>query len=408
MMADPQNLETDVLIVGAGPVGLLAANALVEKSIEIYICDKLNAPVEELRASTFHPPTLDLLEPLGLTSAVLENGLKSPEWQIRFHDTGDRVVFDLSVLKADTNHPYRVQCEQAHLAAAARAKLGREGIEVNYGCQVEDIVDKGAFVETTLMSGGVRFKIRSRYLIGADGAQSIVRGHVTTTFPGHTYPETTILATTDFPFENHLEGLSNINYVWWEKGTFSLLKLPDLWRCSLYPDSEETLEEALEEAAIRRKLSRITPEAAACNINVIRPYRVHMKITDEFCRNRIVLAGDAAHLNSPSGGMGMNGGIHDALMLSDALELSLRANDETALPRYAAARRATALEDILQAADRNRSRMQEKEPGKRRDIFNELKAITEQTETARSYLLKTSMIEGLRKSEAQFRETAEI
>ena len=408
MMADPQNLETDVLIVGAGPVGLLAANALVEKSIEIYICDKLNAPVEELRASTFHPPTLDLLEPLGLTSAVLENGLKSPEWQIRFHDTGDRVVFDLSVLKADTNHPYRVQCEQAHLAAAARAKLGREGIEVNYGCQVEDIVDKGAFVETTLMSGGVRFRIKSRYLIGADGAQSIVRGHVTTTFPGHTYPETTILATTDFPFENHLEGLSNINYVWWEKGTFSLLKLPDLWRCSLYPDSEETLEEALEEATIRRKLSRITPEAAACNINVIRPYRVHMKITDEFCRNRIVLAGDAAHLNSPSGGMGMNGGIHDALMLSDALELSLRANDETALPRYAAARRATALEDILQAADRNRSRMQEKEPGKRRDIFNELKAITEQTETARSYLLKTSMIEGLRKSEAQFRETAEI
>ena len=407
-MADPQNLETDVLIVGAGPVGLLAANALVEKSIDMYICDKLNAPVEELRASTFHPPTLDLLEPLGLTSAVLENGLKSPEWQIRFHETGDRVVFDLSVLKADTNHPYRVQCEQAHLAAAARAKLGRAGIEVNYGCQVEEIVDKGAFVETTLVNRGIRFKIKSRYLIGADGAQSIVRGHVTSTFPGHTYPETTILATTDFPFENHLEGLSNINYVWWEKGTFSLLKLPDLWRCSLYPDSEETLEEALEEAAIRRKLSRITPEAAACNINVIRPYRVHMKIADEFCRNRIVLAGDAAHLNSPSGGMGMNGGIHDALMLSDALELSLRANDETALPRYAAARRATALEDILQAADRNRSRMQEKEPGKRREIFNELKTITEQTETARSYLLKTSMIEGLRKSEAQFRETAKI
>ena len=407
-MADPQNLETDVLIVGAGPVGLLAANALVEKSIDMYICDKLNAPVEELRASTFHPPTLDLLEPLGLTSAVLENGLKSPEWQIRFHETGDRVVFDLSVLKADTNHPYRVKCEQAHLAAAARAKLGRAGIEVNYGCQVEDIVDNGAFVETTLINRGVRFRIRSRYLIGADGAQSIVRGHVTSTFPGHTYPETTILATTDFPFENHLEGLSNINYVWWEKGTFSLLKLPDLWRCSLYPDSEETLEEALEEAAIRLNLSRITPEAAACNINVIRPYRVHMKIANEFCRNRIVLAGDSAHLNSPSGGMGMNGGIHDALMLSDALELSLRANDETALPRYAAARRATALEDILQAADRNRSRMQEKEPGKRRDIFNELKTITEQTETARSYLLKTSMIEGLRKSEAQFRETAKI
>ncbi|MEC9178402.1 MAG: FAD-dependent monooxygenase [Pseudomonadota bacterium] len=80
MMADPQNFETDVLIVGTGPVGLLAANALREKSIDLYICDKLNALVEELRASTFHPPTLDLLEPLCLTSPVLENGLKSPEW----------------------------------------------------------------------------------------------------------------------------------------------------------------------------------------------------------------------------------------------------------------------------------------------------------------------------------------
>ena len=59
-MADPQNLETDVLIVGTGPVGLLAVNALVEKSIDMYICDKLNAPVEGLRASTFHPTTLDL------------------------------------------------------------------------------------------------------------------------------------------------------------------------------------------------------------------------------------------------------------------------------------------------------------------------------------------------------------
>ena len=72
------------------------------------------------------------------------------------------------------------------MAAAARAKLGRAGIEVNYGCQVEDIVDKGAFVETTLMIG-VRFRIRC-YLIGADGAQSIVRGHVNY-LPGHTYPK---------------------------------------------------------------------------------------------------------------------------------------------------------------------------------------------------------------------------
>ena len=110
-------------------------------------------PVEELRASTFHP--LDLLEPLGLASAVLENGLKSPEWQIRFHETGDRVVFDLSVQRQTQTTP--IECSASRLIwLRQRGKLGRAGIEVNYGCQVEDIVDKGAFVETTLMNCGVR------------------------------------------------------------------------------------------------------------------------------------------------------------------------------------------------------------------------------------------------------------
>src|SRR3546814_17447223 len=94
--------------------------------------------------------------------------------------------------------------------------------------------------------------------------------------------------------------------------TFSLMRLPDLWRCSLYPDAGESIEEATQPENVERKLQQIVPTGQPYVVEEIRPYRIHMRIVDRYRNGRIVLAGDAAHLNSPSGGMGMNGGIHDA------------------------------------------------------------------------------------------------
>ena len=102
-----------VLIAGAGPVGLTAALLLGSKGIPVTLLEAEDAISEELRASTFHPPTLDMMAPFGITARMLDAGLVCPTWQIRLHPSGDRAVFDLSVLKGETDHPYRLQCEQA-------------------------------------------------------------------------------------------------------------------------------------------------------------------------------------------------------------------------------------------------------------------------------------------------------
>ena len=142
-------------------------------------------------------------------------------------------------------------------------------------------------------------------------------------FPGDTYPETTILATTPFDFNEVFEGLSNVNYIWTQhpafSGTFSLLRVPGKWRASLYPAPGESVEDALLPEAIERKLQAIHPKGTPYDLPDLRPYRIHQRIVESYRNGRLLLAGDAAHLNSPSGGMGMNGGIHDAMELAATL-----------------------------------------------------------------------------------------
>src|SRR5690242_4203806 len=105
--------RSQVLIAGAGPVGLTAALLLGEKGIAVTLLEAQDAISVELRASTFHPPTLDMMAPYGITSRMLEAGLICPTWQIRLHPSGERAVFDLSVLGDVSAHPYRLQCEQS-------------------------------------------------------------------------------------------------------------------------------------------------------------------------------------------------------------------------------------------------------------------------------------------------------
>ena len=240
----------------------------------------------------------------------------------------------------------------------------------------------------------------ARYLIGADGARSTVREACHFTFEGFTYPETTILATTVFPFHKHMEGLSNVNYCWSAHGTFSLLRLPEIWRCSLYSDADESLGDALDPQSIETKLQRIVQRDEPYPVTEIRPYRIHQRIVQHYRKGRIALAGDAAHLNSPSGGMGMNGGIHDAFALADTLAKILRGEDEALLDRYSRRRKAIAEEQILKQAHRNRTRMQERDPDKRREELARLQAIAADPQKARQHLLATSMITGLRQAEA--------
>jgi 3-(3-hydroxy-phenyl)propionate hydroxylase len=386
-----------IAVVGAGPVGLVAALRLARSGMPVTLLEAEPAPVEELRASTFHPPTLDMLEEFDLTRALIEQGRITPTWQVRMHQTGERAEFDLSVIKDHTRHPYRLQCEQWKLSRGLLALLLKEDAELRFRARVTDVSQTSESVRVTLESGAA---LECDWLIGADGARSAVRKAIGLGFDGETFPETTILATTDFDFAAHLEGLSGMNYCWSPQGTFSLLHLPDEWRVSLYPDEGETLEQALELESIERKLQRIVPTGRPYCVMQRRPYRIHQRVVERYRVGRVVLAGDSAHINSPSGGMGMNGGIHDAFNLTDKLVRIARGESAQLIDLYERQRRPVALEQILAQAGRNRARMQERDPAKRLASLRELQAVAADPERALRHLLRTSMIEGLRQAEA--------
>jgi len=387
----------EVIIVGAGPVGLSCALKLSRAGIDTLLIEADAELNQELRASTFHPPTLDMLEEFGVTSAIIRQGLITPTWQVRMHETGERAEFDLAILKGHTRHPYRMQCEQWKLSRLLLTQLSGE---LWFDTKATGVTQSADAVKLTVQRDGEEMELQCEYLIGADGARSAVRKALGLGFEGETFPETTILATTEFDFAQHLAGLSGVNYCWAPTGTFSLLKLPGEWRVSLYPDDGESVEAALEPDSIERKMQRIVPRAERYDVLQTRPYRIHQRVVDHYRAGRVLLAGDAAHLNSPSGGMGMNGGIHDAFNLSDKLARVLRGEDPGLLDLYERQRRPVALEQILAQSGRNRARMQERDPAKRLAALRELQAIAADPERALKHLLRTSMIDGLRQAES--------
>jgi 3-(3-hydroxy-phenyl)propionate hydroxylase len=388
-------------IVGAGPVGLVLALTLATRGVPSVVLEAETDVGDDLRASTFHPPTLDMLDELGLAQPLIAQGLITPTWQVRQHEDGARAVFDLSVLKDDTAHPYRLQCEQWKLARLVLAELRAKhaaACEVRFGCRVEGIAQDGDGVTLT----GTGFDpIRAPYAAGCDGARSVVRRAMGLAFDGDTYPETTILATTPFEFSEVFEGLSNVNYIWTRQpafsGTFSLLRVPGRWRASLHTAPGEDVEDALRPDAIERKLQAIHPRGERYEVQDLRPYRIHQRIVERYDHGRLALAGDAAHLNSPSGGMGMNGGIHDAIELAAHLApLWKREADAAPLARYTRRRQPIARDEIIAQADRNRARMRESDPARRAELLAGMQAIIADPVRAREYLLRSSMISGLR------------
>lgn len=395
--------DADVIISGGGPVGLCVARLLAEGGIPVTVIEAEPEIIRDLRASTFHPPTLDMLDPLGITATMLERGILCPHWQIRLHPSGDRAVFDLSVLEKDTGHPYRLQCEQWKLAEALLAQLQKmPNAQVRFSTRVLDARDEGDAVAVDIEGEGGRETLRARYVVGCDGARSTIRHSMGLSFEGLTYPETTLLATTLFPFEDYLEGISNVSYCWKENGNFSLLKVPDRWRVSIYPDENIPIEDQMTPEALNASLQVIVPRPVPYEISEQRPYRVHMRMVDTYRRGRMMLAGDAAHLNTPAGGMGLNGGIHDAFELAAALTDVLRggAASDARLDLYDRRRRPVAKEDILAQADRNRARMRERDPARRRATLADLQATCADRDKLRAFLRRSSMIDGLERAAA--------
>ena len=392
-----------ILIVGGGPVGLFAAVRLVGFGIPVTLIDKSPNVSDDIRASTIHPPSLEMMEPYGITDEILETGIKVRQWQIRNHSTGDKVIFDLGNISDETDYPYRVQFEQSKICMIMDRKLKANPLaEIRYETEFVSLIEKDDGITIEVKTAQGPEKIFGQFLIAADGGNSPIREYLGLAFEGSTYPEKTVLVTTPFPFHEHIEGLSSVSYCWEEDGNFSLLQLPNQWRASLYFPENMSTDDALADQHIQKKLHDICPIEDSYEILDKRVYRVHQRIVSRYDHGRIALAGDAAHINSPSGGMGMNGGLHDAHNLTEKLNVIWLSKDQKKysdlLGLYSRQRRPIAEQQIIKQADENRRRMTEKNHDNRQKSLDELRKISNDPVKCKAFLLKSSMFEGLRQA----------
>jgi len=392
-----------VVIAGAGPVGCVAGLILARAGIPVTVLEAEDTLPQDLRASTFHPPTLDMLAPLGLTDRLLAMGLKAPTYQFRDRRSGAYATFDIGALGGETDHPYRLQCEQYKLTGTAVADLeAMPEAEVRFGHAVSAVEqsDDGVRITADTRDGPTTFD--AAFLIAADGASSVVRSQLGIDFEGFTYPDQWLVASTDHDMAAEFEGLAFVNYVADPDEWFVLLRVPELWRVLLPVAVDADPDEAISDETIERRLQGIASIPGRYTIAHRTLYRVHQRVVRSYCAGRVLLAGDAAHINNPLGGMGMNGGIHDAVNLAEKLKrIMLQGADQVRmLEHYSAQRRAIAVEYVQAHTHDNKTAIEEADPDKRAQHMAQMQRVAETPELLVPFVRKGCMFDAVARSMA--------
>ncbi len=385
-----------VLIAGAGPVGLSAAAALAAAGIPVLVLEAEDDLPKDLRASTFHPPTLDMLDRFGATARLIEQGLIAPTWQYRDREAGPIATFDLGVLEDRTAHPYRVQCEQWKLTRILRDVLAdMDCAEIRYGHAATSAVQHEDGVTLMLETPDGPLAIEGRFVIAADGARSVVRKSQGIGFDGMTLPERFLVISTPYDFADDFPDLTYVNYFSDPEEWFVLLRVVDCWRVLIPTSADDSEEQILAAANAQAQLNGIVARDAPYPLMHRTLYRIHERVAERYRAGRVLLAGDAAHINNPLGGMGMNGGIHDAFNLAEKLIKVWHGGPDRLLDRYDRQRRAIAIEYVQAQALRNRAFLKEKDPALRKKGLDEMRRLADDPKACRDFLMRSSMLSSL-------------
>jgi 3-(3-hydroxy-phenyl)propionate hydroxylase len=385
----------NVVVVGAGPVGTLAALACARFGHSVALLEAQSRVDDSPRASTTQPPTLEILAELGLIDEYLRVGLVSRTFQFWDRPTLRLIAeFDFQRLAGETAYPFVVQTEQHKLANMAIERLRRmANAEVRMGARVVGLSQD----ENQVVVKTEEESFAADYVIGADGGRSTVRKALDIEFEGYTWPERFLVITTRFDFQAAL-GCCLRNYMADPQEWTNLFKvagddLKGRWRAVFNTREDESDEEALSDAAVRARLSRIyVPEGERGYLH-LNLYAVHQRVAKRFRKGRVFLCGDAAHVNNPIGGLGLNSGIHEAWDLAGLLDRVARGEPENILDSYESRRRPLNIKYVQEQTIANKKRLEESEPAQRAKRFDELRAMADDPARHKAFLMRASLLE---------------
>ena len=383
-----------VVVVGAGPVGLTVALSLAHQGVPVRVLEAEPALTVDHRAGSFHPPTLEMLAPFGVTDAMHQIGLKVPRWQIRDRRQGVIVEWDLDLISDLTPYPYRFHLEQFKLTPILLEKLRAfRHARVQFSTQLLDAEPHGESLTVKTRAG----THETSWLIGCDGGRSTVRRLMGTEFEGFTWPERFVVISTPQDFHQH--GFASNAYVADPQEWAAVFHMPGLWRLAFPVHAHEDEAEVLADDAIEARMQRFARRAGRYEVLQKGIYRVHQRVAKEWRAGRMILAGDAAHLNNPLGAFGLNGGLHDAVLLGEYLgRVWRREAPESLLDLYVKKRRTANVEFVQTQSIGNKRMLEEADPAKREQTFAELRRIAADRNAARDFLVRSSMIWSVRRA----------
>jgi 3-(3-hydroxy-phenyl)propionate hydroxylase len=391
-----------VIIVGAGPAGLAFAASLLQRDVAVVVLEAEPELPRDLRAGTFHPPTLALLDTLAVAEDFLAIGIRVPRWQIRGRKEGVIVEWDLSLIGDVTPYPFRFHCEQFRLTPLLHRRLVALGGNVRFGHTFLDATQDGDGVTARVQTSDGVVTVRGLYLVGADGGRSAVRQTMGVAFEGFTWPERFLVAGTEYDFARH--GYTPNAYIADPVDWSAVFKMPGdtpqgLWRILFPTDADRPEEEVLDPDFVERCLQNFVPRPESYVVIAKSTYRVHQRVASDFRKGRMLLIGDAAHVNNPLGAFGLNGALHGAFNLADKMSAVWRAEaPDSLLDKYTRQRRAANIEFVQAQSIHNKKLLEERDPVVREAHFDELRRTAADPAAARDYLLRSSMIWSVRRA----------
>jgi 3-(3-hydroxy-phenyl)propionate hydroxylase len=401
--------EPQVIIAGAGPVGLVTALGLAQKGISVLVLEKNSIEVPpQWRGSTIHPPTLAIFDELGLADEIIAGAIKVEVLQYRDLEIEEVVNFGYDCLDGQVKFPFRLQFEQYKVLKLLRtAASSNPKIEIKYNTLIESVTQDSDGVSVQVTNDGATRILRADWLVGADGSHSAVRKALGIELDGFTYPYPTTVVATPFKFEDHFAGLAPVTYWSGPTGRLSMIRTPDIWRIAMTTplegvdissDDRGSISEPTQDfiVAIDLLLSQLPGVSLAdLELKQYEVYRSHQRIAREFSVDRVALAGDAAHLTTTNGGMGLNSGVQDAAALVKALESAIAQNSSGPISQYARERKEFCTNFLQPTTTTNHKTVDNPDYEARKSRLTELLADTNNPEVVKQVIARASMISEL-------------